>query len=124
MADEEKTYIDLVHVARNEQPKWVRLLEVVRERASVTEEENRLKEVKKQLNEELESLFDQFDLDGVVADDAIVERANGGTGGKWDGAKLFRILSPMELEEVYTEGRSYSYIKATRNEKRARKLVD
>jgi hypothetical protein len=121
----ERSFIDLEHiVTTNENPKWSRLLEVTRERANVTAEEKRLKEVKDKLNEEIKELLERFDIDGVVAGDIIVETAKGGTSGRWNATRLFQILTPESLKEVYTEGRSYTYVKSSRNEKRARKLVD
>ena len=119
----DKVFLDLEDMAISENPKWVRLLEVAHARAAVLDEEKRLKKMKGELTKEIEALFDQLDLDGAVAGEVIIETANSKSGGKWNSTKLFQLLTPDQLELVYTPGKPHSYIKASRDEKRAERLL-
>ena len=54
---------------------------------------------------------DDNDIDVLLADDIKLTVISSSSAGRWDKNKLFLILSPTQLEEVYSEGKKYKYIK-------------
>ena len=118
MADnEELLFYDITQLASSKNPKWVELLKLTQERLEAGDEEKVAKKKKDSLSKQLK------EIDGVtLPDGGIVELANGGTAGRWDGNKLFQILTPDQLADVYTPGVDYKFIKSTRSVKRVEKL--
>jgi len=124
MADnEELLFYDIKQLASSRNPKWVELLKLTQERLEAGEEEKEAKKRKDGLSKQLKEIFLHEEIDGVtLPEGGIVELANGGSAGRWDGNKLFQILTPNQLADVYTPGVDYKFIKSTRSVKRVEKL--
>jgi hypothetical protein len=124
MADnEDKLFYDITQLASSENPKWVELLKMTQERLEAGDEEKVAKKKKDGLSKQLKEIFVHEEIDGVtLPEGGIVELANGGTAGRWDGNKLFQILTPDQLADVYTPGVDYTFIKSSRSVTRSEKL--
>ena len=77
---------------------------------------------RKEATEELEGVIDKFELDGIVSQDLIVTKVKSKSAGIWDKTFLVKTLTPQQLEEAFTEGQGYAYIKVERNLERAESL--
>tara|TARA_Y100000310_G_C20504912_1_gene725915 strand:- start:105 stop:392 length:288 start_codon:yes stop_codon:yes gene_type:complete len=89
-------------------------------------EEKALKERLAVCDAELKAFIETYSADGfVIPDDMIIaDRIEGRSAGKWDKAKLVAILTPEQLERVYTGGKTFSYVKVEENVGRCEQALE
>jgi len=119
----EKATFDITTLVERENKKGLRLLDLLRTRVELKDEEDKAKAMKEKVDKELNELMEARDVEVIIYPMAnlIAEVVHSRSGGKWDKVKLNQMLTPDQIDEVFTEGESYSYLKVEENE---RKVVE
>lgn len=116
---QQNIYIDLDQLKEKEDPRYFRIKELLQTYLDAKDEEDRAKAAKKEVAVELEDLIIKWGADGLVLGDSIATQVAGKSAGKWNKDRLTMILTPEQLEQVWTEGKSFSYVKVEHNPNRA-----
>ena len=103
--------MDLKELIDNEIPKAHSMKELLKERVKINGYKKELDDRRKSIDSEMREFCDDNDIDVLLADDIKLTVISSSSAGRWDKNKLFLILSPTQLEEVYSEGKKYKYIK-------------
>ena len=67
----------------------------------------------KSVDKELSSFCTENEFDKIKSGNHTLAMIKSRGSGKWDKNELVRMLSPLQLEKVYSEGIGYSYVKVT-----------
>jgi len=116
----EKATFDITTLVERESKKGLRLLELLRTRVELKEVEDKTKAMRVKADEELRELMEARDVEVIIypAGNLIAEVVHRKSGGTWDKVKLNQILTPDQIDEVFTEGKEYSYLMVEENEKK------
>ena len=94
------------------------LKKTVKEIAQINQWTSELSDRKKALMESVKSIFDANGVDSIIvktdSGDYIITNVIRKGSAKWDATALARLLTPDQLEQVYSIGKSSSYVKVTR----------
>ena len=103
------------------------LQKTVKESAQINQWTSELSDRKKALMESVKSIFDANGVDSIIvktdSGDYIITNVIRKGSAKWDATALARLLTPDQIEQVYSIGKSSSYVKVTRRSD-SKSLVD
>jgi hypothetical protein len=117
-----KVFINLDELAEGESKTAIELRGRMREYRKAKDLVREMEATLKKDHEELmEEISTTWGADGVVVDSRLEEIIESTSAGKWDKVKLNFILTPKQLEQVYTAGKKYNYIR-NQGEKGAERL--
>ncbi len=86
---------------------------LIKERNKIKNWEKELKDRKKEIDQTLLTYCESNNTNRLEVNNLTATVVMGKSGGRWDKNKLFQILTPMQLEEVYQEGSKYSSVRVT-----------
>lgn len=81
------------------------------ELAKITQWQKELTERRKEIMDEFKEFLDKENIESLEVDDYTLSTVIRKGSGKWDASKLNKILDPDQLEEVYSVGKSTSYLR-------------
>lgn len=116
----EAAYLNITGMVNKEQKKGIRLLELMRARIDLKNEEDVIKARREAADKELKGMIDTYEVRGIIypPENLIAELVNNRSGGKWDKAKAVQKVAPDVLEEIYSEGTPFTYLKVEVSEKK------
>jgi uncharacterized membrane-anchored protein len=117
-----KTYIDLDVLKEREDPKYYKLQELLLNRMQLAATEKLAKERRQDADAQLKEFMGEWDAEVIILDDIIANIVERRGSGKWNKERLTMILTPEELEQTYTEGKSSKSLRVERNEKAVEKV--
>ena len=117
-----KVYIDLDSLKEVEVSRAFELEKLMTLRLELKRVSDETEKRRKEVDGELKEFLEQFGADGAIVGNTLATFVLSRSAGKWDKVRLMRILSPEELEEVYSEGKEFSYIKVEENRSRVEKV--
>ena len=81
------------------------------ELAKITQWQKELTERREEILDEFKEFMDKENIESLEADDYTLSTVIRKGSGKWDASKLNKMLDPDQLEEVYSVGKSTSYLR-------------
>ena len=103
--------MELKELIDNEIPKAERIKDLLEERVKINSFKKELEDRRKSIDSELREFCDDNEIEKLLADNIKLTVVSSSSAGRWDKNKLVMMLSPIELEQVYSEGKKYKYIK-------------
>jgi len=103
--------MELKELIDNEIPKAERIKDLLEERVKINGLKKELEDRRKSIDSELREFCDDNEIEKLLADNIKLTVVSSSSAGRWDKNKLVMMLSPIELEQVYSEGKKYKYIK-------------
>jgi len=103
--------MELKELIDNEIPKAERIKDLLEERVKINGFKKELEDRRKSIDSELREFCDDNEIEKLLADNIKLTVVSSSSAGRWDKNKLVMMLSPIELEQVYSEGKKYKYIK-------------
>ena len=96
-----------------EHPDALKIKELIDERVQINRFKSELEDRRKSVDKELSSFCTENEFDKIKSGNHTLAMIKSRGSGKWDKNELVRMLSPLQLEKVYSEGKGYSYVKVT-----------
>ena len=103
--------MELKELIDNEIPKAERIKDLLEERVKINGFKKELEDRRKSIDSELREFCDDNEIEKLLADNIKLTVVSSSSAGRRDKNKLVMMLSPIELEQVYSEGKKYKYIK-------------
>ena len=119
---DEKIYLNLDEAVESENPKFVQLKDLIEAREELAKEAKLAESRRKQADVEIMEFLETYSADGAVIGDTVVDRRKSRTGGKWNKDKLSMILTPEQMEAVYTAGSEYTFVQVKTDAERAHRV--
>lgn len=103
--------MDINEAIENELPNTQEIKELMEERNQINKWKKELEERRKLIDSNITSWMKDNDIKEVSSGNinATIVRSKG--SGRWNKEELVTILSPLQLEKVYSEGKPYTYLK-------------
>tara|TARA_Y100000310_G_scaffold345740_1_gene469086 strand:+ start:7923 stop:8312 length:390 start_codon:yes stop_codon:yes gene_type:complete len=123
---DEKVYLNLDEWKEQENPKFEDYKLLCERRTALKEQIERDTLERKKIDEMLLEFVDSWGVDGLVVDEFLAEKRVSRSAGKWNKDRISMVLTPDQMEKVYTPGGQYSFIQITddpRKVERARKIA-
>jgi hypothetical protein len=120
----QRTYLNLDSLREKEDPKFYEIQQLINERMQLKEEADRAILARKVVDAELQQFIDAWSVEGLILDDIIVDIQESRAAGKWNKERLTMVLTPEQMEKVYTPGKPYSFVKVENNAKRVKQALD
>lgn len=103
--------MDINEAIEFEIPDAEKMKELIEERNKINHYKSELETRRKEVDHEIKAFLTRIGESSLEHSLIKVEKITSKSAGRWNKDKLFQILSPLELEEVFTEGKQYEYIK-------------
>lgn len=116
----EKATFDITTLVERENKKGLRLRDLLKTKVELKEEEVNTEAMIAKVDKELRELMEARDVEIIIypEDNLIAEVVHSRSGGKWDKVKLNQMLTPDQIDEVFTEGKAFSFLKVEESEKK------
>jgi hypothetical protein len=118
------TYFNLDSLREKEDPKFYELQKLLIYRMDLAETAAQAEKERKEVDEQLRAFIDSWGVEGLILDDIIANIQNGRAAGKWNKERLTMVLTPEQMEKVYTTGKEFSFVKVERNAKRVKQAIE
>ena len=103
--------MELKDLIDNEIPQAQGIQDLLEERVKINGFKKELDNRRKSIDSQLREFCDNNGIDKLLTDNIKLTIVSSSSAGKWDKNKLVVMLSAMQLEEVYSEGKKFKYIK-------------
>lgn len=108
--------MDINEMINNEVPNAMEIQVAIEERNKINKWKKELEEERKKLDVQIKQWMDESELSEVSSDNIKVTIVNSKGSGRWDKQALSEMLSPMQIEEAFSHGKPYSYVKIVEEE--------
>ena len=103
--------MDINEMINNEVPNAMEIQVAIEERNKINKWKKELEEERKRLDSQIKSWMEDSEIDEISSGNIKVAIINSRGSGRWDKTVLSEMLSPMQIEQAFSHGKSYSYIK-------------
>jgi len=107
---ETEVYIDLDVLIEKETAETADMENLIRERQELIVTAKEATDRRKEIDSLLMNFIDDYSAGGLVLKTWVVDKINRKGSGKWNKDKLMQILTPQQIEEVYSTGSASSHI--------------
>lgn len=105
--------MDIEQLIEEEHPDALKIKELIEERVKINRFKAELEERRKDVDTQLSEFCNENKLDKIKSGNHTLAIVSSKGSGRWNKNELVRMLSPLQLEKVYSEGKGYSYVKVT-----------
>ena len=116
--------MDINEAIENEIPDANKMKDLIEERNKINHYKKDLEDRRKVIDHEIKAFLTRNHIGSLEHSLLKVESITSKSAGRWNKDKLFQILSPLEMEQVFSEGKQYEYIKLSEIKKKEEPLEE
>ena len=105
--------MDIHEMIVNEIPDAEDIDDLIRERIKINNWKAELEERRKEIDSCVSDFLTEHELNELTSSSYTVTTVKSKGSGRWNKNELVKILSPLQLEKTYSEGKPFKYIKVT-----------
>ena len=113
--------MDINEAIDNEIPDANKMKDLIEERNKINHYKKDLESRRKVIDHEIKEFLTRNHINSLEHSLLKVESITSKSAGRWNKDKLYQILSPLEMEKVFSEGKQYEYIKLSEIQKKNEK---
>ena len=110
--------MDINEAIDNEIPDANKMKDLIEERNKFNHYKKDLESRRKVIDHEIKEFLTRNNINSLEHSLLKVESITSKSAGRWNKDKLYQILSPLEMEKVFSEGKQYEYIKLSEIQKK------
>ena len=105
--------MDIKDIIESEMPDALELEELILERLKINKYKNELEDRRKSIDKVITQFCKDNDLDEITSDTFKAEIIERRGSARWNKDVLEKILTPFQIEEAYSIGKSTRYLKVS-----------